>query len=137
MFNEKYVMMHGRHILDTNAALAFLNGNAVPTDIDAALYRSRRFISVMTEIELYAFPRITPEEAENIRRFLSKFTIVPLTKSIKLTTIAIRCKNKALKIPDAAIAATAVVRRATLLTNDEKLLNLKWPGYTVQALLQS
>jgi predicted nucleic acid-binding protein len=127
--------MRGRHTLDTNAALTFLNGKPVPPDLDAALYRSRRFVSVMTEIELYAFPRITPEEAENIRRFLSKCTIVPLTKSIKQTTIAIRRQNKALKIPDAAIAATAVERRAILLTNDDQLLNLQWPGYTVQALL--
>jgi predicted nucleic acid-binding protein len=88
----------------------------------------------MTEIELYAFPRISPEEAEKIRRFLSRFSIVPLKKSVKQLTILIRHKNTKLKIPDAAIAATAVLLNATLLTSDTHLLKLAWPGLTVQNL---
>jgi predicted nucleic acid-binding protein len=127
-------MTRGRFIFDTNAAIGLLNGKPVSPDLDAELCRGRRFVSVMTEIELYGFPRITPEETAIIRRFLSKLTIVPLSRKIKLTTIAIRCQNTKLKIPDAAIAASAVLLHATLLTNDQHLLTLQWPGLTIRKL---
>jgi predicted nucleic acid-binding protein len=127
-------MMRGKYILDTNAAIDLLNGKQISPALDAELFRAKRYISVMTEIELYAFPRISPEEAEKIRRFLSRFTIVPLKKSVKQLTILIRRKNTKLKIPDAAIAATAVLFKATLLTSDTHLLKLGWPGLIVQSL---
>jgi predicted nucleic acid-binding protein len=43
-------------------------------------------------------------------------------------------RNTTLQLPDAIIAATAVVLGATLLSNDDHLKNLIWPGYTVQAI---
>jgi predicted nucleic acid-binding protein len=130
-YSKKSVTMRGRFILDTNAAIDLLNGKPISPDLDAQLFRGRRYASVMTEIELYAFPRINPEEADKIRRFLSKLTTVPLKKNIKQLTIAIRRQNTKLKIPDAAIAATAVLFNATLLTSDPHLLKLQWPGLTV------
>jgi predicted nucleic acid-binding protein len=126
--------MRGRFIFDTNAAIDLLNGKPIAPELDAQLFRGRRYASVMTEIELYAFPRISPEEMEHIRRFLSKLTIVSLKKDIKQLTIAIRRQNTKLKIPDAAIAATAVSLKAILLTSDPHLLKLQWPGFTAQII---
>jgi predicted nucleic acid-binding protein len=42
-----------------------------------------------------------------------------------------------LKLPDAIIAATAVVFDAQLITTDDKLLRLVWPGFRAAALSSS
>jgi predicted nucleic acid-binding protein len=38
------------------------------------------------------------------------------------------------KLPDAIVAATAVVLGATLASEDDKLLKLKWDGYSVYSI---
>ena len=43
--------------------------------------------------------------------------------SVKEETISIR-QNRKIKLPDAIIAATAIVHRAELLTNDKGLHNI-------------
>jgi len=65
---------------------------------------------------------------------IRQINIIPLSRKIKLTTIAIRRQNIKLKIPDAAIAASAVLLHATLLTNDQHLLTFQWPGLTIRKL---
>jgi predicted nucleic acid-binding protein len=42
-----------------------------------------------------------------------------------------------LKLPDAIIAATAVVLEAQFITTDDKLLRLVWPGFNVAVLSAS
>ena len=60
---------------------------------------------------------------------LSTFTIVPLYDAVK--NIAIEIRRSGLprpKLPDAIVAATAVLLDAALVTQDRKLLALQWPG---------
>jgi predicted nucleic acid-binding protein len=59
-------------------------------------------------------------------------TIMPLTVQIKEEAIRIRrYGSPRLKLPDAIIAATAVVLKATLATSDAKMLSLDWPGLSL------
>ncbi|GHT87829.1 hypothetical protein FACS1894137_15560 [Spirochaetia bacterium] len=61
---------------------------------------------------------------------LNKVNLLPTIKEI---SAAIRRVTK-MGLPDAVIAATSIVLSATLLSNDDHLLKLVWPGYTVQAI---
>jgi predicted nucleic acid-binding protein len=93
---------------------------------------TKQLISVITEIELLSFPRITEEQETRIKVFLAELEIVPLTEEIKRKTIEFhRRANK--KLPDSIIAATSIVTNAVLgniaaVTRDKKLLNVSFPG---------
>ena len=89
------------------------------------------FVSVITRMEVLAYPSMTPKEELARRRFLADTTVVPISADIEEAAIAIR-KSTKIKLPDAIIAATAVVLNAVLLTGDSMLLKLAWPGLRIQ-----
>ena len=102
-------------VLDTNAALYFLGGR-----LAGPLPAGDLFVSVISEIELLSYPSLTSSEEKVVREFLSNIRIVDLADEVKSRTIQLR-RRHGLKIPDAIIAATALVLRAELLTNDTRL----------------
>lgn len=83
------------------------------------------YLSVITEIELRSWQKLTEEEAFAIQRLINRVTVVGLDAVVKELTIHHRRQYR-LTLPDAVIAATAQVMDATLLTNDEVLHGL--PG---------
>lgn len=107
-----------RFLFDTNTALYFL-GNQLAEPLSAGMYG----LSVISEIELLAYPTLSSTEERQIRDFLSNIEIIGLRSDVKEETIALRRHNR-VKIPDAIIAASAKVWGATLLTNDATLLKL-------------
>lgn len=118
-----------RFVLDTNIVIRLTDGedvNIIPNN--------DRFVSVVTEMELFASPSLTPEKEQIRRDFLRETTIVPLTEPVKQEAIRIRrFGSPRLKLPDAIIAATACVLDATLVTNDDTMLKLNWQGLTITA----
>ena len=123
-------MTENRFVLDTNAVIFLTTkGNMIHPDLQDELNEADLFVSVISEIELFAKKELPPDEEENLRALLSdRITVIDLTNDIKKETIALRRNNK-LKLPDCIVAATAVVLNAVLLTNDTELLRLAWPGY--------
>jgi predicted nucleic acid-binding protein len=115
---------HPVYLFDTSVIIQHLNdGNSV-------LGKGKRFISVITEMEVLAKPHILLEMEQKALRFLKGFTIVPLSNAVKYEAIRIRREGlPRLKLPDSIIAATAVVLDAQLITADEKLRRLAWPGF--------
>ncbi|MDR0388781.1 MAG: type II toxin-antitoxin system VapC family toxin [Spirochaetaceae bacterium] len=114
--NEKYVF-------DTNTVIGFIDKKFL------SLPLGERFISVITEMELLAFPSITPEIEGEILNFLNAATIIPLTDEVKHEAIHLRREGiPRPKLPDAIVAASAVVLDAMLVSADEKLNKLNWPG---------
>lgn len=105
-------------MLDTNAVLYFLGG-CVASNLPEGEY----FVSVITEIELLAYPSLNNEEEVRIKAFLQDVVVIEFPLQVKTHTIDLR-KRHNLKLPDAIIAATALAMNATLLTNDQKLLAL-------------
>jgi len=104
------------YLLDTNSIIyAFNDSFRFP--------RNNYFISIITEIELLSYHKLTSNEEHILKQALSNFNLINLTDSIKNTTIKIRKKYN-LKLPDSIIMATALVQNATLVTSDKKLLNL-------------
>ena len=102
-----------KYLLDTNAVLYYLAGNECMRP-----YIKKDFsVSVITEMELLSFPKITNAEEKKIRLFLDGCEIIPLNLEIKDKTIELRRKY-ASKLPDSVIAATAIEKKLTLVTAD-------------------
>ena len=128
-------MAENRFVLDTNAVIFLTTkGNTVPTDLYNILNKADLFISAITEIELFVKPTMLPDEEEKLRGFITdRLLVIDLTSDVKNKTIELRRAIK-LKLPDCIIAATAITLNAILLTADNELLRLEWPGYNVKDL---
>jgi predicted nucleic acid-binding protein len=120
--------------LDSSILISHLNKKL---DIDAffaALPDCKKFISIVAFIEALSKPGMTDEEDVDTRKFLSQFTIVDITDEIRETAISLR-RSFNFKLPDAIIAATALVFDATLISNDDDLLRLNGHDLNVVQLL--
>jgi predicted nucleic acid-binding protein len=113
-------------IFDTNTIINHLR------DAGVTLQPGRRFISVITEMEALAKPDLSPEQEQTIQDCLSALTILPLTDEIKREAILIRRSGTPRpKLPDAIVAATAVIVGAKLVTADGDLGRLAWPSLSI------
>lgn len=124
--------MSGRFLLDTNAVVALLNGNQTVSQIlQSATWVG---ISIITELEFLAFSGLTPEDESLFRKFKSRVEVIDLQASsseLLEEVIAIR-KSSGQKMPDAIIAASAAVNKATVLTQDlgfSKIAHLSVQGF--------
>lgn len=107
-------------LLDTNVAL-YLLGGRLAAPLPAGSYG----ISVITEMELLAWPSLTAQEEQKVREFLARLSICELTPSIRVHAVRLR-KEQRLKLPDAVVCATALEFGVELWTNDTTLM--KVPG---------
>ncbi|MBA7476399.1 hypothetical protein ES707_11785 [subsurface metagenome] len=108
------------YLLDTNSIIYYLQGYKVLDTIFERFVKGTAIpvISIITEIELLGFKEITTKEKRLITKLLSNFQVYEVNKEIADETIRIR-KRYSLRIPDAIIAATAVIKEAILVTRDE------------------
>jgi predicted nucleic acid-binding protein len=82
-------------------------------------------ISVITEMELLAWPSLTPAEEKTVREFLGQLVVCELTRAIRARAVQLR-KEHHLKLPDAIVCATAKEFGVELWTNDTTLTRV--PG---------
>ena len=113
-----------RYLLDTNALVALLQGH----DGLLALTGQAQWlgVSVINVLEFLGFDGLTNADRDLFAVFLSRVEVVDLAyenKTLMALIAGIR-KRKAVKLPDAIIAASAVLSQAILMTNDAQLLNL-------------
>ena len=106
-------------LLDTNVAL-YLLGGRLAEPLPTGSYG----ISVITEMELLAWPSLTSKEEENVREFVGQLTICELTQSIRARAVHLR-KEQRLKLPDAIVCATALEFGVELSTNDTTLAKVR------------
>ncbi len=116
-----------RRLLDTNTVL-YLLSDRLAEPLAAGEYLA----SVITEMELLSYPLLEARHEKQIQKSLSEVEIVSLSNEVKRVAIQLRRAHN-LKLPDAIIAATAVVMDAELLTNDRKLQSVS--GITARALV--
>ena len=108
-----------KYVLDTNILIYLLQGRlASGLPCEGAYY-----VSVISEIEILAYPDITPDEELNAKRLLQHLTSLEISPEIKEETIRLR-KQYRVKLPDALIAATVLDIEGILLTNDLRLANI-------------
>ena len=107
--------MNGTDFLaDTNALIYLLNGNSCMRPF----LQSKLAFSVISEMELLSFSGITAEEENNIKSLLLDCIEISLSNEIKEKTIEI-CKKYKTKLPDAIVAASAIVKNLPLITADK------------------
>jgi predicted nucleic acid-binding protein len=119
--------MSGKAVLDSNTIMDLFNGLIPLESFKQMLTDTEQIISVITELELLSFPRISAEQETKIKLFLEKREIVPLTEDIKHKAIEFRRRTNK-KLPDSIIAATSIVFNAVLVTRDKELLKVHFPG---------
>ncbi|MBX3163323.1 MAG: type II toxin-antitoxin system VapC family toxin [Bacteroidetes bacterium] len=101
---------------DTNAVITLLRGSE---KVDFSEY-DEIFISVISEIEFLSYGNLSNEEKHSFTKFQSRITTCYLDKNEKLIEEIIKVRlNYKLKLPDAIIAATALLNEAILITNDK------------------
>ena len=115
-----------RCVIDTNIFILRINDR-----LAELLPRGEIICSVITEMELLSFPKLTSSEETLIRAALSKVSIYGIDQDIKEEAIRLR-RQSGLKLPDAIIAATAICHDAILVTNDVELHNT--PGLRSRSL---
>ncbi len=118
------------YLLDTNIVIYYLKA-ALPAKAMQLLHTivdEQPMLSVITKIEVLGFIIPNKEEQDITTLFVQAADIINLDDEIVAQTIALR-KQIHIKLPDAIIAATAIVYNLTLLTRNTadftKITNLK------------
>ena len=109
-----------KYLWDTNSAIYYLQQQfpaSAEKFIDDLLKKETPIISAITEIELLCWKTATDKDLEVLNGFINDSLVIELEQSIKLKTAQIR-KAYRVKLPDAIIAATALVYGLTLLTRN-------------------
>ena len=114
-FKGKCVMSGFNFIADTNVLIKLGQGNEQIANLLAAKDIS---ISIITEMEILAWPQHKPAEIVKAKAMISHFNIVGLNEPIKDRAILIRRQTK-MKLPDAIIASTALFLGIPLITSDD------------------
>ncbi|GHV25178.1 hypothetical protein AGMMS4952_02290 [Spirochaetia bacterium] len=117
-------------VFDSCVIIDFLKKKSEAIDLEPLRTANDCFISFISKLETLGFPEIQPDEEAGILQFLPQITILPSTSAIEAEVIQIRRKTK-LKLPDAIIAATAIVIDAEVVTTDEHFLKCEYPRLTV------
>jgi len=107
------------YLLDTNAVIYYFKGMQKAVAVFKLIEDANEEVnlSVITKIELLSFDN--EDELKNIDRLLVNSRIFSLDDEIVDKTIEVRRKYK-LKLPDAIIAATAMVNNLILVTHNKK-----------------
>lgn len=108
--------MGAGYLMDTNVVIDYL-GNRLPESASFLIGNLPVTISVITRIEIVGWHQATSHQIDNLIRFTEKAVVFPLSEEIIQQTILIRQQNK-IKLPDAIIAATAIVNDMKLLTHN-------------------
>ena len=117
-------MLGKRYLLDTNALVALLQGQ----EGLLSLTQQAQWlgVSVINVLEFLCFDGLTDADRDLFAVFLSRVEVVDLAYENKtlMALIADTLKRSAVKLPDAIVAASAVLNQAILVTNDAQLLKL-------------
>ncbi|MGF1676574.1 MAG: type II toxin-antitoxin system VapC family toxin [Rivularia sp. (in: cyanobacteria)] len=107
-----------KYLFDSNILIYHLRGSLNQRGSDLILegLTGEGAYSIISKIELLGFNQ-TPAEEQQARLFLSGLQELELTSDIAEQTIQLR-KNYKIKLPDAAIAATALIHQLTLITRN-------------------
>jgi predicted nucleic acid-binding protein len=105
-----------KYLFDSNILICHLRGSLNQRGKDFVLdgLTGKGAYSIISKIELLGFNQ-SPTEERQARLFLSGLQELELTSQIAEQTIQIRKEYK-IKLPDAAIAATAIIHQLELVT---------------------
>jgi predicted nucleic acid-binding protein len=128
---SKGTMMNGKIVFDSTAIIKYLAKQDGFIDLGPFLEQNTCFVSIITKLELLGWRDITPEDEKRINEFLCGLIVSPIDEMIEAEAIQIRRKTT-LKLPDAIIAATAVVTGAEVVSTDRHFLKCPYPALKVR-----
>jgi predicted nucleic acid-binding protein len=107
-----------KYLFDSNILIYHFNGklNQRGTDLLSEGLTGAGAYSIISKIELLGFNQSESDDRQ-ARLLLSSLRELELTSTIAEQTIQIR-KTRKLKLPDAVIAATAIVNNLTIITRN-------------------
>lgn len=111
-------MEQHNYLIDTNALIDYL-GKKLPVrgmNLLSDIIDAIPCVSVITKIEVLGF-NASEEHTRLLRDFMNDANVFDLTNEIVEATIHIR-KNHKIKLPDAIIAATALINNSTLISRN-------------------
>lgn len=114
-------MNGNKYLLDTNIILFIISGDKT---IANYLHLKDIYISVITEIELFGFQKLSQREEKEIGNLITEFRLIQLDEAIKKEAIALR-RTYNFKLPDCIIAATAITWNLTLITADKQFKQIR------------
>jgi predicted nucleic acid-binding protein len=114
-------------VLDTDILVDYLCG-VVGAREELAHYAAP-VISLVTWVELLIGAR-TPDEEQQLRGFLKRFEVQPLTTPIAERAVAVRREHR-LRLPDAIIWATAQELNVLLVTRNARDFPVGHPGVRI------
>ena len=108
-----------RYLLDTNTLIDYLNARLPTTAMQGldTIIDNESLISVITKIETLGYNFKDVQEQRVVEAFVNGSTVLHIDENIVDKTIDLR-KTKKMKLPDAIIAATALVHNLTLLSRN-------------------
>jgi predicted nucleic acid-binding protein len=113
------------YLLDTNSIIKYLDGSLNPNGVAFMnkILDDKSAISIITKIETLGFNFTVLAEQENMEYFVNNSTIMEMSNDVVNKTIVLRKRHK-IKLPDAIIAATAIVYDFSLITGDKYFKNI-------------
>ncbi|WP_338871376.1 type II toxin-antitoxin system VapC family toxin [Spirosoma sp. SC4-14] len=111
-----------KYLWDTNTVIYYLQRQfpaGAEEFMDGLLAEAIPCISAITEIELLCWKTATEKDIEILHSFIQDTVLIELERPVKLKTAEIR-KQHGIKLPDAIIAATAVIYELILVTRNTK-----------------
>jgi predicted nucleic acid-binding protein len=109
-----------KHLWDTNTTIYYLQQQFPPGAerfIDNLLRDEQPAISAITEIELLCWKAASENDMQVLHSFINDALVIELEQPIKFKTAELR-KGYKIKLPDAIIAATALIYNLTLLSRN-------------------
>lgn len=120
--------MGTEYLIDSNAVIDFCNGKLPLAGRELLFSIVQPKISVITHIEVFGFPEISRTEEKLLNDFVSIALIYPLDIDVAKKSIEIKKKAR-IKLPDAVIAATALIHGLVLISRNladfDKITGLK------------
>ena len=109
------------YLLDTDFIINYFKGifKGDARKFTDSVINDTTIISVITRMEILSWKSLNTKDEEIIKEFISDSTIFSLEESIINRTILLRKANR-IKLPDAIIAATAIVHDLQLITHNLK-----------------
>ena len=122
--------MAERYLIDTNAVIKYLN-ETFPQPALAfmdLILDEESIISFITKIELLVWKPANPDDLSIYEDFIRNSNVLMIDDDIIQETINIR-KLTYIKIPDALIAATALVNDLTLHKTNHYICIIIWQNF--------